>query len=144
VVIGSRYAPGGATPDWDFARRLISRGGNLYARLLLGLPIRDCTSGFKGFHRQVLASLDLDGAAASGYAFQIEINYRCWQKGYRLGEIPILFFDRQVGRSKMSGRIVWEAVVLVWQLHRQKRHGLRPFLAKPDVARNSRGSHSAG
>ncbi len=125
-VIGSRYVAGGATPDWSLERRLISRSGNMYTRLLLNLPIRDATSGFKGFRRQVLASIDLDSLAADGYAFQIEMNYRLWQRGFSLGEVPIVFLDRRVGTSKMSSRIVLEAMALVWQMRREGRHAAAP------------------
>lgn len=114
VVLGSRYVPGGATPDWSLLRRLISRGGSTYARAILRVPVRDLTGGFKCFRREVLAALDLETIRSNGYAFQIELNYRCHQRGFRLREIPIVFANRREGNSKMSGRIVLEAMWLVW------------------------------
>lgn len=119
VVIGSRNVPGGGVVAWSPLRQAISRGGSLYARRLLGLPIRDCTSGFKCFRREVLASLDLDGVRSNGYGFQVEVNYLCHRAGFRLVEVPIIFPDREQGHSKMSSRIVWEAAKRVWQLRRQ-------------------------
>jgi dolichol-phosphate mannosyltransferase len=116
VVLGSRYVAGGSTPDWSLLRRIISRGGSIYARLVLGIPIRDLTGGFKCFRRDVLANLDLDSVRSNGYAFQIELNYRCFKRGFRLHEVPITFVDRRVGQSKMSGRIVVEATWLVWRM----------------------------
>jgi dolichol-phosphate mannosyltransferase len=110
VALGSRYVPGGATVNWSLVRRLISRGGSLYARLLLGAPVRDLTGGFKCFRRAVLESVDLDGVTANGYAFQIEVTYRALRKGFRVVEVPITFADREVGGSKMSRAIVLEAV----------------------------------
>jgi len=94
----------------------MSRGANLYTGAILGLPLHDCTSGFKCFRRQALSSLNLDGMSSSGYSFQIEVNYRCWRKGYRLGEVPITFRGRGVGESKMSSAIFFEAMLLVWRL----------------------------
>jgi dolichol-phosphate mannosyltransferase len=116
VVLGSRYVPGGRTVDWGLARRLISRGGSLYARQILGLPVRDLTGGFKCFRRQVLERLDLPSVASTGYAFQIELTYRALQRGFRVAEVPIVFADRRVGRSKMSRRIVLEAMRNVWAM----------------------------
>jgi dolichol-phosphate mannosyltransferase len=110
VALGSRYVPGGATVNWSLVRRLISRGGSLYARLLLGAPVRDLTGGFKCFRRAVLESVDLDAVRANGYAFQIEVTYRALRKGFRVVEVPITFADREVGGSKMSRAIVLEAV----------------------------------
>jgi dolichol-phosphate mannosyltransferase len=119
VVIGSRNVPGGRAVGWSPLRHAISRGGSLYTRLLLGLPVRDCTSGFKCFRREALARLPLSRLHASGYGFQVEVNYLCHRAGCRIVEVPILFPDRRAGRSKMSGRIVVEATGLVWQLRRQ-------------------------
>ncbi len=119
VVIGSRNVPGGRAENWSILRHLISKGGSQYARLLLNLPIRDCTSGFKCFRRQALAALDLDSVKSNGYAFQVELNYLCHRAGLRLVEVPIVFPDRQVGHSKMSRHIVLEAAILVWQLRRR-------------------------
>jgi dolichol-phosphate mannosyltransferase len=116
LVLGSRYAPGGGTLNWGRIRRMISRGGSLYARVALGIPIRDLTGGFKCFRRGVLESVDLDAVRSNGYAFQIELTYRALQKGFRVKEIPIVFEDRRVGQSKMSRTIFFEALMMVWKL----------------------------
>ncbi len=116
LVLGSRNVPGGGTVNWSLARRLLSRGGSLYARSILGLPVRDLTGGFKCFHREVLEAIDLTTVECSGYAFQIELTFRAFRKGFRVAEIPIVFVDRRVGRSKMSRRIVLEAVRKVWSI----------------------------
>ena len=116
LALGSRRVPGGSTPDWGLLRRAISWGGSLYARTLLRLPVRDLTGGFKCFRREVLAAIDLDAVRSEGYGFQIELTYRAHQLGFRVAEIPIVFVDRRVGQSKMSGRIVAEALVGVWRL----------------------------
>jgi dolichol-phosphate mannosyltransferase len=110
LVIGSRYVPGGGTRNWGLVRRLISRGGSLYAQLLLGVPVRDLTGGFKCYRRAVLETSDLDAIDSKGYAFQIETTYLAIRAGFRVVEIPIVFVDRQVGGSKMSKAIVLEAV----------------------------------
>jgi dolichol-phosphate mannosyltransferase len=110
IVLGSRYVEGGGVRNWSAIRRFISAGGSLYARVLLGLPIRDLTGGFKCFRRAVLERLDLDGIDSKGYAFQIETTYRAIRAGFRVREIPIVFVDRVVGGSKMSRAIVLEAV----------------------------------
>jgi dolichol-phosphate mannosyltransferase len=110
LVIGSRYVPGGGTRNWGLLRRLISRGGSLYAQILLGVPIRDLTGGFKCYRRPVLETIDLDAIDSKGYAFQIESTYRTIRSGFRVVEVPIVFVDRQVGGSKMSKAIVLEAV----------------------------------
>jgi dolichol-phosphate mannosyltransferase len=109
LVIGSRYVPGGGTANWGLLRRLISRGGSLYTRLLL-MPVRDATSGFKCYRREVLERLDLDAISSRGYMFQIETTYRTRLAGFRVIEIPIRFTDRRVGQSKMSKAIVAEAI----------------------------------
>jgi dolichol-phosphate mannosyltransferase len=109
LVLGSRYVPGGGVTDWGLVRRLVSRGGSLYAKLLLGVPVNDLTGGFKCFRRQVLESLDLSGVGTDGYGFQIEMTYRTIKAGYRVKEVPILFRDRRVGASKMSAKIALEA-----------------------------------
>jgi len=116
LVLGSRYVPGGGTVNWSFLRKLISRGGSLYARLILGVPVNDLTGGFKCYRRQALERLDLGHVQASGYSFQIEMTYRCFQQGMRVVEVPIVFVDRQIGQSKMSQRIVWEAMLLVLKM----------------------------
>jgi len=123
VAIGSRYVAGARTENWGLLRKLMSRGANLYTRAILGLPLHDCTSGFKCFRRQALSSLNWDGMSSSGYSFQIEVNYRCWRKGYRLVEIPITFRGRGVGESKMSSAIFFEAVLLVWRLRWERLFG---------------------
>jgi dolichol-phosphate mannosyltransferase len=110
LVLGSRYVEGGSIPSWGFVRRAISYGGSLYARLLLGIPVRDLTGGFKCFRREVLERIDLDSISSRGYAFQIETTYRAIRAGFRVKEIPITFVDREVGGSKMSRRIVLEAI----------------------------------
>jgi len=116
VVIGSRNVPGGKTLGWSRVRTLISRGGSLYARLLLRLPIRDCTGGFKCLRRSALARLDLEHLLSNGYAFQVEVNYACHQAGLKFAEVPITFPDRIAGRSKMSPAIALEAALLVLRL----------------------------
>ncbi|HEU0051839.1 MAG TPA: polyprenol monophosphomannose synthase [Longimicrobium sp.] len=117
VVLGSRYLHGRVTVvNWPIGRLLLSYFANVYARRVTGLPIADATGGFKCFRRDVLAALDLDRVESNGYAFQIEMSFRAWKKGFRLGEIPIMFVDRDVGESKMSKRIVREAVWRVWRL----------------------------
>ena len=109
LVLGSRYVKGGAVTDWGRARRLISRSGSIYAKLVLGIPVNDLTGGFKCFRRDVLESLDLDAVGTDGYGFQIEMTYRALRAGFRVEEVPILFRERRVGASKMSTRIAVEA-----------------------------------
>lgn len=116
VAIGSRWVAGGGTRNWSFLRTLISRGGSLYARRMLGIPISDVTSGFKCFSRQVLERLELGNINSNGYAFQVEVNYRCHRLGFQLVEVPIVFVDRRVGKSKMGAHIVLEAMLLVLRL----------------------------
>jgi dolichol-phosphate mannosyltransferase len=110
VVLGSRYVRGGGTRNWSLLRRAISRGGSLYARLVLGVGVRDLTGGFKCFRREVLEAIPLHEVRADGYAFQIEMTYRALRKGFRVVEVPIVFADREAGGSKMSRAIVVEAV----------------------------------
>jgi dolichol-phosphate mannosyltransferase len=110
LVLGSRYVPGGGVTDWGIVRRALSRGGSAYARVLLGVPVRDLTGGFKCFHRRVLETIDLDGVHADGYGFQIELTYRTVQAGFTVTEVPIMFRERRVGHSKMTARIALEAV----------------------------------
>jgi dolichol-phosphate mannosyltransferase len=117
VVLGSRYLQGRVTVvNWPITRLLLSYGANTYARLVTGLPVADATGGYKCFRREVLQAIDLDRVESEGYAFQIEITLRAWKKGFRIVEIPIVFTDRDVGESKMSRRIIWEAVWKVWKL----------------------------
>jgi dolichol-phosphate mannosyltransferase len=113
LVIGSRYIPGGATPNWSLLRRFISGGGNIYARLLLGLPVHDCTAGFRCYRREVLETIGLDSVKSQGYGFQVEMTYRVMRKGYKIVETPIVFMDRRVGKSKMSRTIFLEAFTYV-------------------------------
>ncbi|MBL9106232.1 MAG: polyprenol monophosphomannose synthase [Myxococcales bacterium] len=123
VVIGSRYVRGGATRDWSAARKLLSRGGGLYARTILGMRVRDLTAGYVCYARRVLADLDLAGVAASGYGFQIEMKYRAFRRGWVLRETPIVFPERTRGQSKMSPAIAAEALGLVWRLRFAPRDG---------------------
>ncbi|MFL5870481.1 MAG: polyprenol monophosphomannose synthase [Solirubrobacterales bacterium] len=113
LVLGSRYVEGGGVSDWGPLRRLISAGGSTYARLLLGVGIRDLTGGFKVFRRQVLEAIELETIPSLGYAFQVETTYRAVRAGFRVVEVPIVFRDRRVGESKMSGQIVAEAALRV-------------------------------
>jgi dolichol-phosphate mannosyltransferase len=118
LVLGSRYVEGGGTVNWGLARKVISRGGSLYARTILGLSVRDLTGGFKCFRREVLEAIDLATVECTGYAFQIELTYRAVRRGFRVRELPITFADRRVGHSKMSRRIVLEAIGKVWSIRR--------------------------
>src|SRR5438093_103479 len=113
LVIGSRYIPGGNTPNWSLLRRFISGGGNLFARFMLGIPVHDCTAGFRCYRRKVLESIGLDTIQAQGYAFQVELVYRVMQHGFKIVETPIVFMDRRVGKSKMSRKIVIEGFTYV-------------------------------
>jgi dolichol-phosphate mannosyltransferase len=116
LVLGSRYVDGGGTVNWGLGRKVMSRGGSLYARTILGLRVRDLTGGFKCFRREVLEAIDLPSVECSGYAFQIELTYRAVRKGFQVKELPIVFEDRRVGQSKMSRRILLEAVRKVWSI----------------------------
>jgi dolichol-phosphate mannosyltransferase len=124
LALGSRWVDGGGTENWGVVRRVISRGGSLYARLVLGVPVRDLTGGFKCFRRTVLETIDRNAIAARGYGFQIEGTYRTLRAGFRVVEVPITFVDRRVGESKMSGAIVLEAMrqvpLLRWKALRGK------------------------
>ena len=113
LVIGSRYVPGGDTPNWTILRRFISGGGNIFARLMLGIPVHDCTAGYRCYRRNVLDSIELDSIKSQGYAFQIELAYRVMQHGFKIVETPIVFMDRRVGKSKMSRKIVIEGFTYV-------------------------------
>jgi len=110
LVLGSRYAPGGGTANWGLLRRVVSRGGCLYAQVVLGMRVRDLTGGFKCFRRAALEAIDLDALSAHGYAFQIETTYRVKRAGLRVQEVPITFVERRAGASKMTGAIVAEAI----------------------------------
>ena len=113
LVLGSRYTAGGGTENWGLLRRIVSRGGSMYAQVLLGVRVRDLTGGFKCFRRATLEAIDLDAVSARGYGFQIETTYRVLRAGLRVREIPIRFVDRRVGDSKMTGSIVVEAMLKV-------------------------------
>jgi dolichol-phosphate mannosyltransferase len=116
VVLGSRNMPGGGVQGWGLGRHLLSKGGSLYARTILGVPIRDLTTGYKAFKRSALVAIDIESLRSNGYSFQIETTYRALQRGLRVVEVPIVFVDRRAGQSKMSRRIFAEAVVEVWRL----------------------------
>ena len=116
VVLGSRYLHGITVVNWPLSRVILSVGANLYARWVTWMPIKDATGGFKCFRRKVLEALPLDKIKSDGYSFQIEMNYHCWKRRFRIKEIPIMFVDRQVGISKMSRRIIIEAMWMVWAL----------------------------
>jgi dolichol-phosphate mannosyltransferase len=140
LTLGSRYVHGGSTTDWGLVRRFISRGGNIYARLILGLPVMDATGGFRCYRRRVLESLDLDAIHSNGYSFQIEMVYRTLQAGFQVGEVPIVFPDRRVGRSKMSRRIVLEALLTVWRLRFSRP--AKPHTQQPSAVRGpTEGQH---
>jgi dolichol-phosphate mannosyltransferase len=116
LVLGSRYANGIRVVNWPMNRLLLSYYANIYSRIMTGLPVHDATGGFKCFRRRVLEALDLDTVHSNGYAFQIEMSFKAWKKGFRLVEIPITFLDRAQGTSKMSKSIVYEAVFMLWKL----------------------------
>ena len=116
VVIGSRYLNGVSVVNWPIRRLILSYCASVYTRVITGLHLHDCTSGFKCFRRSVLEAIDLQGVRSDGYSFQIEMNYRCMEQGFCLGEVPIIFIDRHAGSSKMSKRIVREAIFMVWKL----------------------------
>jgi dolichol-phosphate mannosyltransferase len=116
VVLGSRYLNGVTVVNWPLSRLILSYLANVYTRLITGLPVRDATGGFKCFRRQALEAVRLDKVRSDGYAFQIEMSYKCWRRGMRIREIPIVFTERHAGVSKMSRRIIWEAVFMVWRL----------------------------
>jgi dolichol-phosphate mannosyltransferase len=116
VVIGSRNIPGGGVEGWGLGRHVLSKGGSLYSRTILGLRVRDLTSGYKAFRRRVLEAVDLERIRSEGYSFQIELTFRAIRRGFTVAEVPIVFVDRRVGQSKMSRRIYAEAVGVVWKL----------------------------
>lgn len=116
LVIGSRYLNGVSVVNWPIRRLVLSYCASVYTRVITGLRVSDCTSGFKCFRREVLEAIDLDALRSDGYSFQIEMNFLCMEKGFRIGEIPIIFIDRHAGTSKMSKKIVREAVFMVWKL----------------------------
>ena len=116
LSIGSRYIDGVSVVKWPIRRLILSYGANLYSRIITGMPLRDATGGFKVWKRKVLESIDLDDVKSSGYSFQIEMNFRAWIKGFKLVEHPIIFIDRTIGQSKMSRKIMFEAIWMVWRL----------------------------
>jgi dolichol-phosphate mannosyltransferase len=123
LIVGSRYASGVNVINWPMSRLLLSWFANKYARWITGLQLTDATGGFKCFRREVLAAIPLDLVRSNGYAFQIEMSFRTWKKGFRIKELPIIFTDRMEGRSKMNGRIVREAIWMVWWLRLQSLLG---------------------
>jgi dolichol-phosphate mannosyltransferase len=131
LVIGSRWVPGGQIRNWPLYRQVISIGGSTYARVLLRFPVRDSTSGYRAFRRQVLEELKLDEVASQGYCFQIDLAWKTWRSGFRVQEVPITFTEREVGRSKMSRAIVLEALwrVAAWGLTSRSRSARARALA---------------
>jgi dolichol-phosphate mannosyltransferase len=116
LVIGSRYIIGVNVINWSMSRLLLSYSASKYVHFITGLPIKDPTGGFKCFRREVLEGIGLDGVKSSGYSFQIEINHKAWKRGFRIKEIPIVFTDRYMGKTKMTKKIMWEAIWIVWKL----------------------------
>ncbi|MFZ2051319.1 MAG: polyprenol monophosphomannose synthase [Solirubrobacteraceae bacterium] len=137
LALGSRYTPGGGVTDWGLLRRFISYGGSTYARIILGLKVKDLTGGFKCFRREVLEAIDLDSVRAQGYAFQVELTYRAVRNGFTVQEVPIVFRDREHGASKMSWRITVEAMWLVPGL----RFGRHRRSASPEAESKSAALH---
>ncbi|ACF13874.1 Dolichyl-phosphate beta-D-mannosyltransferase [Chloroherpeton thalassium ATCC 35110] len=125
LVIGSRYMGGEVANvvNWPLRRLVLSKGASIYTRMVTGLPVYDTTAGFKCFRRKVLEAINLDDIHSGGYSFQIEVNFKVWRKGFRIKEIPIVFVDRTVGKSKMSRRIIWEAILMVWRLRLKQLFG---------------------
>lgn len=116
IVLGSRYLHGVTVVNWPLSRLILSYSANVYTRIITGLPLADSTGGYKCFRRRALEGIRLDRVKSEGYSFQIEMSFRCWKRGFRIKEIPILFVDRRAGVSKMSRKIIWEAAGLVWRL----------------------------
>ena len=145
-MIGSRYTPGGGVVDWGIGRRVISRGGSIFARTVLRLSPNDLTGGFKAWRAATLGSIEFDGVHAGGYVFQIEMTFRASRAGTRVREVPITFRDRRVGQSKMSRRIIVEALIVVVQLRAEELRGGCPAAAADDriraVRRRPRGRGS--
>jgi dolichol-phosphate mannosyltransferase len=131
LVIGSRYVPGGDTPNWSALRRFISGGGNIFARVMLGLPIKDATAGYRCYRREVLEELDLAGITSQGYEFQVEMAYQTIERGFRVREIPIIFVDRRVGHSKMSRKIFLEGFLYVLRARFGRRVHPAQDMAQP-------------
>lgn len=124
VVLGSRYISGVNVVNWPMRRLLLSSFANFYTHIITGMPVHDSTGGFKCFRREVLEAIDLDKVTSNGYAFQIEMTFKAWKKGFKVKEIPIIFVDRVKGKSKMSKKIVREAVTMVWKLRLKSIFGL--------------------
>lgn len=124
VVLGSRYINGVNVINWPMRRLLLSSFANLYTRFITGMPVHDATGGYKCFRRKVLEAINLEKVTSNGYAFQIEMSFKAWKKGFRVKEIPIIFVDRVKGKSKMSKKIVREAVTMVWKLRLKSIFGL--------------------
>ncbi len=125
VAIGSRYVKGGGIINWGLKRKIISRGGSLYSKIILGLPLNDLTGGFKCWRREVLATIGIDNLMSTGFCFQIETTYKAFINGFKIKEVPIIFEDRIFGQSKMSGGIFKEALITVWKLRLNKNSFLR-------------------
>ncbi|RYZ68847.1 MAG: polyprenol monophosphomannose synthase [Proteobacteria bacterium] len=125
VAIGSRYVHGGGTKNWGIGRKILSKGGSIYSRTILGAPINDFTGGFNGWRRNVLEAVDYPTLRSDGYSFQIELKYRAFLKKFRIEEFPILFEDRKIGTSKMNKRIVFEALKRVWQFRGARNQFLK-------------------
>lgn len=123
LVVGSRYTNGVRVVNWPIRRLILSYAANVYTRVITGMPIKDATGGFKCFRRRVLEAIDLDQVHSNGYSFQIEMNFKTWSKGFKVCEHPIVFVERTSGESKMSRKIVYEAVFMVWKLKFQKIFG---------------------
>ncbi len=123
LVIGSRYIDGVSVVHWPIKRLLLSYGANVYARLVTGLRIKDSTGGYKAWKREVLNSIDINGVKSQGYSFQIEMNWRAWQKKFSIIEHPIIFADRTIGQSKMSKKIMFEAIIVIWRMRIWKIFG---------------------
>jgi dolichol-phosphate mannosyltransferase len=145
LVLGSRYVKGGGVRNWGIVRRLVSRGGCLYAQAVLGVSIKDLTGGFKCFRREVLEAIDFAHVRAQGYAFQVELTYRALQMGFRVVELPIVFTERRAGQSKMSRRIVLEAAWMVPSLrygrHPQQAWSVRSTRVETDPLEGPGGGH---
>jgi len=116
IVVGSRYLHGVTVVNWPLSRLILSYSANVYSRIITGLPLMDGTGGFKCFRRRALEGISLDKVQSEGYSFQIEMSFRCWKRGFRIKEIPIIFVDRRAGVSKMNKKIIWEAAGMVWKL----------------------------
>ena len=131
LVLGSRYVGGVRVLNWPMSRLMLSRGAGVYVQMITGMPVSDPTGGFKCFRRELLQDYDFDAVKANGYGFQIEMTHKAWMKGFRIGEVPIVFEDRQEGTSKMSGNIVYEALWVVWALAMRNFFRRKPKKVRP-------------